>query len=69
MADEIVGVKFDAEDKALLRQVCKARGEDFSTFVRRAVRRELASLSYYTPEIKKALGVPVPPTPAVEGST
>ncbi|MEM3550824.1 MAG: hypothetical protein QXV01_07015 [Candidatus Bathyarchaeia archaeon] len=39
----------------LIKKVAKARGEDLSDFVRRAVKRELARLSYLSDEEKKAL--------------
>lgn len=45
------------EDILLLRKVCQARGENLSNFVRRAVRMELARLSFLSDEEKKALGV------------
>lgn len=57
MVNPTLGVRMEEEDKNLLKKVCKARGEDVSDFVRRAVKKELASLSYLTPEEKKALGV------------
>ncbi len=41
----------------MLEKVVKMRGEDVSSFVRRAIRKELASLSFLSPEEKKALGV------------
>lgn len=44
------------EDILLLRKVCQARGENLSNFVRRAVRMELARLSFLSDEEKKALG-------------
>lgn len=44
-------------DRQLLDTVCEARGEVMSSFVRRAIRTELARLSYYPPDVKKALGV------------
>ena len=53
----IVGVRFPNEDRDLLREVCKRRGEDMSGFIRRAVRKELAALNYYSEDTKKALGV------------
>ena len=40
----------------VIEEVCKARGEDVSDFVRRAIKMELARLSFLTPEEKKALG-------------
>lgn len=54
-----IGLRISEEDKALLEDVCEARGEDVSDFVRRAIRKELASLSFYPDEVKKALGVTV----------
>ncbi len=41
----------------LMDQVCKARGEDLSDFVRRSIRKELASLSFLSEDQKKALGI------------
>jgi len=43
--------------KELIDRVAKARGEQISNFVRRAVKTELARLSYLSPEEKKALGI------------
>lgn len=60
MSNCVIGVRVTAEDKELLEKVSKARGEDISDFVRRAFRKELASLSYLTDADKKALGVPIP---------
>jgi uncharacterized protein (DUF1778 family) len=57
MLNRSVGVRLDKEDKDLLEMVCKARGEDVSDFVRRSIRKELASLSFYSDETKKALGI------------
>jgi len=41
----------------LLREVSRARGEDVSDFVRRAILRELALLSFLPDRQKKALGL------------
>ncbi len=41
----------------LLKKVAKARGEDLSSFVRRAVYKELASLDFLSESQKKALGI------------
>lgn len=57
MLSTTIGVRVNPEDRELLKRVCKARGEDVSDFIRRAIRKELAKLSYYPDEIKKALGV------------
>jgi uncharacterized protein (DUF1778 family) len=48
-------IRFDSELYELLKKVADARGESVSTFVRRAVLRELARLSYLDEERKKAL--------------
>ena len=55
--DKQVGARLRIADKKLLVSVCEARGEDVSDFIRRAIRIELAKLSYYSPDVKKALGV------------
>jgi len=57
MSNTILGVRVTKEDRKLLERVCKARGEDLSDFIRRAIRKELASLSFYSKETKKALGI------------
>jgi len=57
MSNTVIGVRVTREDRELLDKVCKARGEDLSDFVRRAIRRELAKLSFYPDEVKKALQV------------
>jgi len=57
MLNHTIGVRIQKEDKKLLEIVCKARGEDLSDFVRRSIRKELASLNFYNQETKKALGL------------
>jgi hypothetical protein len=54
---EHVGVRLNPSDKKLLVAVCDARGEDVSNFIRRLVRRELASLNYFPEDVKKAFGL------------
>jgi len=54
-----MGFRLKDEDVELLKKVCRARGEDVSDFIRRSIRTELAKLSFYTDEEKKALGVKV----------
>jgi len=58
MVDKVkhVGIRLNEYDHELLVNVCEARGEELSSFVRRAIKRELASLSYYSDDVKKALG-------------
>jgi len=55
----IIGVRISLGDRELVDKVCKARGEDLSDFVRRAIRKELAALSFLPDEDKKALGVAI----------
>jgi hypothetical protein len=57
VSNSIIGVRVPKKDRILLEKVCKARGEDLSDFVRRSIKKELASLSFYTMEEKKALGM------------
>jgi len=57
MANNRIGLRVTPQDRELLDKVSEARGEDLSDFVRRAIKKELASLSYYPAETKKALGV------------
>jgi len=57
MLSTTIGVRLESKDKQLLEKVCRARGEDVSDFIRRAIRKELASLSFYPEDVKKALGM------------
>jgi uncharacterized protein (DUF1778 family) len=50
-------VRLDEETYQIVRRVSEARGEKMSVFVRRAVLRELARLSFLPEEEKKALEV------------
>jgi uncharacterized protein (DUF1778 family) len=60
MAEAIISARMPKQDAELIKKVAKARGEDLSDFVRRAVYRELASLSFLSDEQKKALGIAKP---------
>jgi hypothetical protein len=53
----IMFARTEPSELELLKQICKARGEDLSDFVRRAVKTELARLSYLSEDEKKALGL------------
>jgi uncharacterized protein (DUF1778 family) len=57
MTKPVIFARMTQEEVKLLKQVAKARGEDLSDFVRRAVKMELARLSFLSPEEKKALGL------------
>ncbi len=54
---EFLVIRFEGKDKELLQQVCRARRESVSDFVRRTTMRELAKLSYLSDSEKKALEV------------
>lgn len=56
MNKPIVFARMPKRDVDLLREVAKARGEDLSSFVRRAVYKELASLNFLSKKQMKALG-------------
>jgi uncharacterized protein (DUF1778 family) len=57
MSTSVVFARMKKEDVTLLKKICEARGEDISDFIRRAVYKELAALSFLSEEQKKALGV------------
>jgi uncharacterized protein (DUF1778 family) len=57
MSNLTIGVRVTVRDRKLLDKVCAARGEDISDFLRRAIRKELASLSFLPEDEKKALGM------------
>lgn len=57
MAKQVIFARMTQEEVQLLKQVAKARGEDLSDFVRRAVYKELASLNFLSEDQKKALGI------------
>jgi len=54
---KIIGARFPRKDAELLENICQARGEDISSFVRRAVKKELARMSYLSDYEKKALEI------------
>jgi uncharacterized protein (DUF1778 family) len=58
---EQIGIRMPASEIVLLKKVSQARGEDLSDFVRRAIKTELARLSYLTSDEKKALGIGLSP--------
>jgi len=52
-----IGVRITPKLYDLLKRITNARGEDLSDFVRRAIYKELAALSFLPEEQKKALGL------------
>ena len=51
------GVRFYPQDIQILKEVCKARGEQVSDFIRRSTKKELAILGYLGKGQRKALGL------------
>lgn len=57
MTNTVVFARMPEQQVQLIKKVAKARGEDLSDFVRRAVKMELARLSFLSAGEKKALGL------------
>ena len=55
--DGQIGVRLSDGDLVLLKEVCKARAEDVSGFIRRLVRKELSRLGYLDENVRKAFQV------------
>jgi len=54
---ENLSIRFSKRDLALILKVSRTRGEDPSSFIRRAVLLELAKLGYLSQEENQALGI------------
>lgn len=54
---KFIGFRVPPEIHELVARVSKARGEDITSFARRAVLLELAELNFLPEEQKKALGI------------
>jgi len=52
-----IGCRVETELKDLIEKVSKERGMPVSSFLRFAIKKELARLDYLSEETKKALGV------------
>ena len=57
MKNPIIFARMPQSDVELIKKISKARGEDLSDFVRRAILKELASLGFLSTDQKKALGI------------
>jgi predicted transcriptional regulator len=57
-------LRVDPELHELIRSVARARGEDMAVLARRAIKSELARLSFLSDYEKKALGVAARASPA-----
>ncbi len=54
---ENLSIRFTKRDLEVLVKVSRARGEDPSSFIRRAIRMELARLGFLSEEEMQALGI------------
>jgi uncharacterized protein (DUF1778 family) len=57
MKNPVIATRMPEQEIKLIRKIASARGEDLSAFLRRAVYKELAELSFLSEERKKALGL------------
>ena len=57
MSNSVIFARMPKEEIELIKKIAKARGEDLSDFVRRAIYRELASLGFLSEDQRKALGI------------
>lgn len=57
MEESYIGTRIETETKKTIHRVCNHRSEAISDFIRRSVKKELASLGYLSAEEMKALGV------------
>jgi len=55
--EKFVAFRDEEEIIELIDQVAKNKGIDRSDFIREAIRKRLADLSFFSEEIKKSLGV------------
>ena len=53
----IISIRVPPDEKQLIQKLCKIRGENVSSFVRRAVRKELWALGFLSDEVAQALGL------------
>ncbi|MCK4443763.1 MAG: hypothetical protein KAW09_04410 [Thermoplasmata archaeon] len=57
MEKSLIGAKFPREEADLIRDICQARGEGISSFVRMAIRVQLGRLGYLDRDECKTLGL------------
>ncbi len=50
-------VRISSKDRELIEKACKIRGEDLSSFTRRAIKKELTILGLYNKDELKILGI------------
>jgi len=54
---KLIGIKFEEDDVKIIKEFCKRRGENVSSFVRRVIKTELGRYGYLSKEERKALGI------------
>ena len=59
LMENAIRVRISSNDRALIEKVCKIRGEDLSSFTRRALKKELATLGIYNKEELTILGIKI----------
>lgn len=52
-----IGILIDPKDRQTMEQACETRGEDISSFVRRAIKKELIALGCNPAEDAQVLGL------------
>lgn len=58
----MIGAKFEDRDIGLIQKACQIRGEDVSSFLRRAVKKELVELGLLDKKEARVLGLGRPTT-------
>jgi len=54
-----IQVRISSNDREMIEKVCKIRGEDLSSFTRRALKKELAILGLYNKGELTILGIKI----------
>ena len=57
--ESTIRVRVSSNDRELIEKACKIRGEDLSSFTRRALKKELAILGIYNEGELKILGIKI----------
>jgi len=57
--ESTIQVRISSNDRELIEKVCKIRGEDLSSFTRRALKKELAILGIYNEGELEILGIKI----------
>ena len=55
----ITSFRAPKSDIEKIKIVCRDRGEDKSDFIRRAIKKELANLGFYSDDVRRNLGITI----------